>query len=132
MQLYHYSICSGNSRPQNQAIAGAIQKDVRDAFSDTYKVRGNGAPEGNPDSGWIILDYGDIMVHIMTPKSRLYFDIEGKWKGKGAQLVDVSHCLTTIKPSSLPFNLQNEATRATGQVVNTANRPRDEDDPFWA
>ena len=28
------------------------------------------------DSGWILLDYGDILVHIMTPKSRAYYDLD--------------------------------------------------------
>ena len=37
-----------------------------------------GVPEGSADSGWILLDYGEVMVHIMTPKSRLFYDIEGQ------------------------------------------------------
>ena len=100
-------LCSGNSRPQNQAIAGAVQQDVRDTFAHKYKVRGNGAPEGSADSGWIILDYGDIMVHVMTPRSRLYFDIEGKWKGKGAKMVDIS---SFIMPSSNPSSASSSSS----------------------
>mmetsp|Transcript_3744 Transcript_3744/g.5412 ORF Transcript_3744/g.5412 Transcript_3744/m.5412 type:complete len:208 (+) Transcript_3744:174-797(+) len=65
-------ICSGNSRPQNQAIAAAIKDDVEEEFGGESSLLGNGVPEGTADSGWILLDYGDVMVHIMTPKSRLF------------------------------------------------------------
>lgn len=37
------------------------------------------AIQGAPESGWILLDYGDIIVHIMTPKSRSYYDLESFW-----------------------------------------------------
>lgn len=37
------------------------------------------ATQGAPESGWILLDYGDIIVHIMTPKSRSYYDLESFW-----------------------------------------------------
>ena len=110
-------ICTGNSRPQNQAIAGAVQQEVRENFSEKFKVRGNGAPEGSAESGWIILDYGDIMVHVMTPRSRLYFDIEGKWKGKGAAYVDITSWLTLDPTSSFP---------AARQMDEASN------DPFWS
>lgn len=35
--------------------------------------------QGAPESGWILLDYGNIIVHIMTPKSRSYYDLESFW-----------------------------------------------------
>ena len=50
-------ILSGNSRPQNQAIAAAITKDVEQAF-DNLKPGGSGVPEGSPESGWMVFDYG--------------------------------------------------------------------------
>lgn len=65
-------ILSGNSRPQNQAIAGAIVDDVEEEFD----IKKN--PQGEADSGWMVLDYGSVMVHIMTPKSRLYYNVEGQ------------------------------------------------------
>jgi len=109
--------------PQNQAITAGVQKATRETFGDLYKVRGN-VPEGSASSGWIILDYGDIMVHIMTPKSRLYFDIEGKWRVKGAEHVDISTWLT-MKPSSSPLSLTNGATTVSKQE-------NVEEDPFWS
>ena len=70
-------ICSGNSRPQNQAIAAAIADEVEDFYDEgEYVIRGNGVQEGNADSGWILLDYGDVMVHVMNPKSRLFMTLK--------------------------------------------------------
>lgn len=50
-----------------------------------------GVPEGSADSGWILLDYGEVMVHIMTPKSRLFYDIEGQ-----VRLLFISDCFDII------------------------------------
>lgn len=44
--------------------------------------------QGAPESGWILLDYGDIIVHIMTPKSRSYYDLDSFWSN--GELVDTS------------------------------------------
>jgi hypothetical protein len=64
------------------------------------------------------------MVHVMTPKSRLYFDIEGKWKTKGAQLVDISSWLTINAPFSSSDAVQRELVPTDNYSV--------EDDPFWS
>ncbi len=34
---------------------------------------------GHPDSGWIILDYGSVVVHVFAPEKRAYYDLEGLW-----------------------------------------------------
>eukprot|EP00984_Skeletonema_dohrnii_P019582 scaffold9393_cov76-Skeletonema_dohrnii-CCMP3373.AAC.3 len=60
-------VISGTSRPQNQAIANSIKSDVEELY-DGKRCLGKGIPEGSADSGWILLDYGEVMVHVMTPK----------------------------------------------------------------
>ena len=113
-------VVSGNSRPQNQAIAAAIQDEV-DEFEggDGMRTKGNGVPEGDANSGWILLDYGDVMVHIMTPKSRLFYDIEGRWeKGEEMDLSDV-----LIPNAPLDTNAQ-----LGGGMADLSQ----EDDPFWS
>ena len=113
-------ICTGNSRPQNQAIAAAIQDDVEEDFGEEYSLRGNGVPEGTADSGWILLDFGDVMVHVMTPKSRLFYDIEGQWKEKGAEYMSLDDVL-------LP-NAAEEPTLMGGTMTGIT----EEEDPFWS
>jgi ribosome-associated protein len=48
----------GNSRPQNQAIAAAIEEDMKEKHGRSARH------EGTADSGWILLDYGDIIVNV--------------------------------------------------------------------
>lgn len=35
--------------------------------------------QGVPESGWIIMDYGDVVVHVFAPDKRAYYDLEGLW-----------------------------------------------------
>jgi ribosome-associated protein len=42
--------------------------------------------EGAADSGWILLDYGDLVVHLFSPVQRDYYDLEGLWR-KGTEVV---------------------------------------------
>jgi len=114
-------ICTGNSKPQNQAIAAAIQDDVEEAYGDSVGLTGNGVPEGTADSGWILLDFGDVMVHVMTPKSRLFYDIEGQWKEKGGEYMNLDDVL-----------LPNAGDMPAAQVSGTMDGISEEDDPFWS
>jgi ribosome-associated protein len=119
-------IVSGNSRPQNQAIAAAIKDEVKEAFGDEYTLLGNGVPEGNADSGWILMDYGDVMVHVMTPKSRLFYDIEGKWK-KGGEYMNLDDVLLPNSPMS-----QSSSVSTSSNVVGGMTGLTEEEDPFWS
>mmetsp|Transcript_3131 Transcript_3131/g.3614 ORF Transcript_3131/g.3614 Transcript_3131/m.3614 type:complete len:235 (+) Transcript_3131:85-789(+) len=114
-------ICTGNSRPQNQAIAAAITDDVVEAFGEEYPLLGNGVPEGTADSGWILLDFGDVLVHVMTPKSRLFYDIEGQWKEKNCEYMNLDDVL-----------LPNSVDGGVSQIGGTMTDIAEEDDPFWS
>jgi ribosome-associated protein len=113
-------ILSGNSRPQNQAITAAIQNEVMEQYD--RRPGGNGVPEGSADSGWMLLDYGNVMVHIMTPKSRLYYNVEGQWRDKGGEEMDISHVLIPNKPESA----------TGGDLTGDSGFVDKEDDPFWS
>ena len=39
----------------------------------------NVQPQGNADSGWIVLDYGDVVVHLFSPEQRDYYRLEDLW-----------------------------------------------------
>lgn len=49
---------------------------VSDVIEDQVKLMGR---EGDAESGWILLDYGDLIVHLFAPQERDYYDIEGLW-----------------------------------------------------
>ena len=45
---------------------------------------------GDPESGWIILDYFDLVVHLFTPDVRAYYDLERLWRDAPHIAVDDS------------------------------------------
>lgn len=70
----HFVICSGASSRQNQAIA--------DEISLRLKKHGDlpSSVEGYEQGEWILLDYGDFLVHIFTPRAREYYSLERLWR----------------------------------------------------
>lgn len=69
----YFVICTGATERQIRAISQAVMEDL--------EHRGI-APlhdEGLADSGWILLDYGDVVVHVFTPSERDYYRLEKAW-----------------------------------------------------
>lgn len=70
----YFVIMTGYSRVQVRAIAAAIE--------DKVKVEWQRLPlhtEGKADSSWILLDYGEVIVHIMMPAEREFYNLEAFW-----------------------------------------------------
>ena len=65
--------CHGTSRPMLQAIAGSVEDAMNEKHERSIKW------QGNPDSGWILLDYGEVIVNIMTEQAREFYDLEDHW-----------------------------------------------------
>jgi ribosome-associated protein len=68
-----FVICSGGSERQLDAIADGIVEGLR-----AEKVRPIGR-EGLAISHWVLLDFGDVVVHIFTPPEREYYSLEKHW-----------------------------------------------------
>jgi ribosome-associated protein len=69
----HFVICSGESAPQIKAIANHIADKLDDLRHQTISL------EGSAKSGWIILDTGAVLVHIMEPTVRAFYNLEELW-----------------------------------------------------
>ncbi len=69
----YFVIASGNSSRQVQAISGHLQEGMRDAGFRAYGV------EGGQQGHWILLDYGDVVIHIFYKSVREFYDLEGLW-----------------------------------------------------
>ncbi|GCE24603.1 ribosomal silencing factor RsfS [Dictyobacter alpinus] len=69
----YFVICSGNSNRQIQAIADSIDEDLGKQGAVLLHR------EGNADSGWVLLDFGGVIVHIFGPKEREYYRLERLW-----------------------------------------------------
>jgi ribosome-associated protein len=70
----YFVICSGTSERQLKAIVESLTRET--------KTKHQIAPwyvEGETDTGWVLLDYGDVIVHAFAPEMRHYYDLEGLW-----------------------------------------------------
>jgi ribosome-associated protein len=68
-------ICSGNTERQTKAIHDAIHEELKHAEDRLLPRRIEGAAEAR----WILLDYLDVVVHILTPDAREYYRLEQLW-----------------------------------------------------
>lgn len=69
----YFVICSGNSERQTIAIADAIDDKLH---KEGYELR---AKEGHRSGRWILLDFGDIIVHIFHKEDREFYNLERLW-----------------------------------------------------
>lgn len=66
-------ICTGNSEPHLKAIGDEIARRLREKG-----VRPHGR-DGFPPSRWIVMDYGDVLIHIFHPELRQRYGLEHLW-----------------------------------------------------
>ncbi|QBG47545.1 ribosome silencing factor [Verrucomicrobia bacterium S94] len=70
----YFVIATGANKPHLKALYDGLQKLFKNAgFKGFHK-------EGVPDSGWMIMDYQGIMVHIFEQELREFYDLEKLWK----------------------------------------------------
>ena len=70
-----FVLLSGTNQRQLVAITDAIRDNLRkDGYRPTHV-------EGYPRHEWILLDYGDFIVHVFTPATRAFYDLERLWGG---------------------------------------------------
>src|SRR5579864_875407 len=70
----YFVICTAGSERQTAAILKDLGEKVLEEFR-----RKPLHTEGAADSGWVLLDYGDVIVHIFSPSQRSFYDLEQLW-----------------------------------------------------
>src|SRR5215467_745471 len=71
----YFVICTGANQRQIQAISDEVNLQLkRQAGELPISV------EGYNQAEWVLADYGDLLVHIFSPKSREYYDLERLWR----------------------------------------------------
>ncbi len=70
----YFVICSGTSKPHLRAVRDEIKEKLRDT-----RGRSPRSVDGQVDSQWTVLDYGDVMVHVFHPERRMFFSLEDLW-----------------------------------------------------
>ncbi len=68
----YFVVCSGNSSTHIQSIAEHARDEMRE---HGYRAR----PEGVPASFWVVIDYGDAILHVLNEETREFYDLERLW-----------------------------------------------------
>lgn len=76
-QTSYFIITEGSTERQVQAIA----EHILEKFNELKPIS-----EGLDSKRWVVLDYGDFMVHIFQPEARRFYDLEGLWGEAELQL----------------------------------------------
>lgn len=72
-----FVICSGTS----DRMLGALADAAIEAAKLQYHIQGR--LEGLPEDGWLLVDFGDVILHLFSPERRAYYRLEDLWsKGK--------------------------------------------------
>lgn len=70
----YFVICTGNSSPHLRALSDKIEVEIR----KKHKLKPFNM-SGSHESGWTVLDYGAVIVHIFSPETRAKYNLEGLW-----------------------------------------------------
>lgn len=78
----YFIIANGTNQNQLQAMRDAADEALYKAGVKVQQI------EGNQSSTWILMDYGDIIIHIFSKEDRLFYHLERTWRD--GKVVDVS------------------------------------------
>ena len=81
----YFIIADGNNKNQVQAMVDNVQEEL---FKAGYEMK---QMEGYREGNWILLDFGDIIIHIFDKENRLFYDLERIWKdGKEVSIEELN------------------------------------------
>lgn len=70
----YFVLADGENQNQLQAMQDSVDEALYKAGIHAKQI------EGNSNSTWILMDYGDIIVHIFSKEDRLFYDLERIWR----------------------------------------------------
>ena len=68
-----FVVATGSAAPQLKARVAESQATMKSAGVMSYRT------SGDPESGWIVVDYIDVVVHVFSPEARAYYALEKLW-----------------------------------------------------
>lgn len=101
-----FVIATGTNRRQCQAISDEIVEQMKRSGTRAARV------EGFPTAEWILIDYGDFVVHIFEEKARRFYDLERLWRE--AKRIDV-----------LPDQVRSEISNFKSEISNRRSESTD-------
>lgn len=95
-------VASGTSNRHLKAMANNVEQDAKDAGFRPIGI------EGADTSEWVLVDFGDVIVHLMLPATRAFYDLERLWSLKpGAGLDGASLDSGTDSDTSIDQNVES-------------------------
>lgn len=70
----YFVICHGTSTPHTKALSDFVEEKLEETLNERVLRR-----EGYQGGGWILLDYGAVIVQIFKPEERAYYNLEKLW-----------------------------------------------------
>jgi len=70
----YFVICSAASKRQTQAILATLREEIKKEGVLPLHI------EGEADSGWLLIDFADVIVHIFSPEQRAFYQLEELWQ----------------------------------------------------
>jgi len=70
----YFLISTTTSARQSRAVIDEVATRIKQEMG-THPL----GIHGHPESGWVIMDYGSVVVHVFDPERRAYYDLEGLW-----------------------------------------------------
>jgi ribosome-associated protein len=71
----YFVICTGGSERTLRALAEEVRLRLKSRYSTTAR-----SVEGDASSGWVLIDYGDVILHLFSPALRDYYRLEDLWR----------------------------------------------------
>ena len=69
-----FVICTGDNERHLRALSETVRQNVKEAHNQIPFTN-----EGTAENGWVVMDYGDVVAHIFSPKKRDYYALEELW-----------------------------------------------------
>ena len=71
----YFLLCSAANDRQIRAIAAAVREEAKEKGHNLIMGQ-----EGSAEAGWVLIDFGDLIVHVFSEEMRRYYDLEELWK----------------------------------------------------
>lgn len=71
----YFVVATGAAAPHLKALVSAAQAVMKEQGVMSYRT------SGEPDSGWVVVDYVDVVVHVFSEEARAYYALEKIWEG---------------------------------------------------
>jgi len=114
------AVASGTSNRQTKALASSVREKVKEAGGDVVSV------EGEDTGEWVLVDLGDMIVHIMQPAIRAYYRLEEIW---GEKEVKFGAAKRTTRKSASPSSDDDEKPKKVVKRHITASQTTVDDEP---